>query len=153
MVMNIDAQGKVIKQKNESGRMVRGKQEKSDKYAKWVAKQKLKLQQPGELEEKRAINRITAKEAQYKNQEDNDDADSDDGLTDRERKKKILAQLQSGQHGLRNKPIIPFSGEFKESQLTHKQKRLLKKHLRLAKGEQVSNGREAKEELRGVPSP
>ena len=148
MVMNIDAQGKVIKQRNESGRMVQGKKEQTDKYAKWVSKQKLKLQQPGELEEKRAINRITAKEAQYKEQAGEDEADSDDGLTDRERKKKILAQLQSGQHGLRSKPIIPFSGEFKESQLTHKQKRLLKKHLRLAKGEQVSNGREAKEELR-----
>ena len=49
---------------------------------------------------------------------------------------------------MRNKPIIPFSGEFNENDLTHKQKRLLNKHLRLAKGEQVSNGREAKEELR-----
>merc|ERR1719326_60848 len=61
--------------------------------------------------------------------------------------KKRKEEILSGQCGTRKKPIFQYSGQYTEQNLTHKQKRLLKKHLKLGK---TSTGEEGKQELRSA---
>lgn len=142
--MRIGADRKQIKEKNEAGKVVRGDKEKSGSYLKWMKDSKLRIQKVGELEETSAMNKIKQDDiAKYstKTVDFTEEAESPEEL--KARKAAILA----GESGSRSKPIMPRSGNFNEQQLTHKQKRLLKKHLKIGK---TSTGQEGGDEVRNA---
>lgn len=120
----VTVDGKALKgqRRNESGKKVKGKAQKSNIYEKWSKATKRRIQKVGEVEDVDALGKLRKTQS---NTVDFDAAGEVEDPTVR-------------------KPIVPFHGKVSEQYLTHKQKRALNKRAKL---DSVLEG-EGKKELK-----
>eukprot|EP00928_Gymnodinium_smaydae_P098862 TRINITY_DN9292_c0_g4_i1.p1 TRINITY_DN9292_c0_g4~~TRINITY_DN9292_c0_g4_i1.p1 ORF type:complete len:920 (+),score=250.89 TRINITY_DN9292_c0_g4_i1:177-2936(+) len=129
----VAADGRVLKSKsqvNESGKKVKGKEEKSNLYQKWAKASKLRVQRPGEMEQGGVNPMGKRRKAELAKTVAFDDAGA--------------AVAGEGADGKKKKPVVPFHGQIEEKYLTNKQKRIM---ARRAKTDRVIDGK-AKSEIK-----